>query len=478
MAVFSGRVNGARGRVRGHRTPDRLSLLLVLGVLVVAACTDRSGAGAGSGISPAPTPTNAARSSDIVAPTPTSPARSRREACRGGAIPGSKGMLSCGGNVGFRGLSPAYSVAIQADGRIVAVGGTGMYTGGGYDNNFAVARYNRDGTADSTFGDAGRVAFQLEPFQEAHGVAVQNDGGIVVAGSPSYGGPGTVSLARYTSDGKPDATFDKDGWVVAPWVGRANSVALQCDGAIVVVGERRSVGRLPGKGRGVALARFAADGTLDPTFGTGGLVTTSLGPGPGIGNAVAIQPDGRIVVAGRAGGALLLARYEPDGSLDHSFGTEGFVTRDFSAGPDIAYALAIQPGGRIVVAGRAADAVLLTRFEPNGSPDMRFGRAGGTITEVSRDDDVGRGVAVRDGGEIVVVGGVGDRSAVLLYRDDGTLDPSFGRRGLARALFGEKGGIAYAVATGSGKSIFVAGLIEEPFDFDGGSFGLTRYRSD
>jgi len=486
-------MNRPRRRGRGHGMPDRLGLLFVLGALVAAACTQRSGAGAGLDISPAPSPTNAARSSDIVAPTPnpTDPAPSQKEACRGGAIPGSKGMLSCGGNVGFRGVSPAYSVAIQANGKIVAVGGTGMFTGGGYDNNFALARYKPDGTADPTFGDGGRVAIQLEPFQEGHGVAIQEDGGILVAGSPSYGRPGTVSLARYEPDGTPDTTFGKDGWVVAPWTGRANSLALQSDGAIVVVGERRSVGSLPGKGRGVALSRYTADGTLDPTFGTDGLVTTSLGPGPGIANAVAIQPDGRIVVAGRAARTLLLARYEPDGTLDSTFGTEGLVTADFTAGPDIAFALAIQADGGMVVAGQAADAVLLARFEANGSLDTGFGRAGSTITDVSGSDDLAQGVVIRADGKIVIVGGVevvygespvhvlrSGQSAILLYRADGTLDPSFGKSGLARAVFGETSGIAYALAIGARQRIVVAGLVDEPFDFDGGSFGFARYLSD
>ncbi len=99
-------MNRPRRRARGHRMPDRLGLIFVLGALVAAACTQRSGAGAGLDGSPVPSPTDAAGSSDIVAPTtpnPTNPPQSQKEACHGGANPGSKGMLSCGGEVGFEG---------------------------------------------------------------------------------------------------------------------------------------------------------------------------------------------------------------------------------------------------------------------------------------------------------------------------------------------------------------------------------------
>ncbi len=119
----------------------------------------------------------------------------------------------------FCGMSPAYSVAIQSDGKIVAVGGTGMYTVGGDDNNFALARYDRDGTLDPEFGRDGRVATQLRFFQDAHSVAIQDDGMIVVGGSASYGRGRTCSLARYEPDGTPDVTFGENSWAVASGLG-------------------------------------------------------------------------------------------------------------------------------------------------------------------------------------------------------------------------------------------------------------------
>jgi len=479
MAVFIRRTNGARRRARGHRRRERLALLFVLGALVAAACTQRSDAGADLETSAAISPASAAHTSDIVAPTPIrpNPTRSPEEACRGGAIVGSNGSVSCGGNIGFRGLSPAYALAIQADGKIVAVGGTGMYTGGGYDNNFALARYNPDGSADQTFGDGGRVATQLEFFQEAHGVAIQNDEGIVVAGSPSYGGAGTVSLARYRSDGTPDPSFSENGWVDLPWVGRAFAVAVQPDGKILSLGA--------GAVQGIVLARYLPNGDLDPAFGSDGLVTSSPDPGSSTAYSLGIQPDGRIVVAGRSAGAVLLARFQADGTADRTFGSNGLVTARFARGPNIAFGLVIQPDGGIVVTGRAGDALLLARFEPNGSLDGTFGRGGGTITDLTTRADIGRGVALQANGRIVVAGGMGmvfekgglpriGASVVIRYQHDGALDASFGRHGLSTTAFGERVGIANSVAIGASERIVVVGLAGRREK----SFGFAEFGSE
>jgi uncharacterized delta-60 repeat protein len=381
----------------------------------------------------------------------------------------------------FYGLSPAYAVASQADGKIVAVGGTGMYTVGGDDNNFALARYKPKGSLDPTFGQDGRVATRLEFFQEAHSVAIQDDGGIVVAGSGSYGGGGLCSLARYEPDGTPDATFGESGWVVPSSSGPACPVAVQADGKIVIAGASGRVGRGTGE---VTLARYASNGALDPSFGSDGLVRTSLRHGSYVVYAIALQSDGRIVVAGEAADTILLARYEPDGSLDPTFGEGGLVIGDFVHGPDIGYDLAVQPDGRIVVVGRAADAILLARYEPDGSPDLGFGRGGRTITDATAGDDMGRGVAIEADGGIIVAGGIGvgwspshelrrGRFAVLRYEADGTLDPSFGRAGLAANAFGERDGVAYAVAGEANGGFVVAGLLGHKGPQ--GRFALARY---
>jgi uncharacterized delta-60 repeat protein len=397
----------------------------------------------------------------------------------------------------FRGMSAAYAVAVQENGKIVAAGGTGMYTGGGEDNNVALARYNPDGSADRTFGDGGRVATQLEPLQESHDLAIQDDGRIVVVGSPTYGGAGISSLARYNPDGTTDISFGENGWIDLPWIGRANGVVLEADGGIVVSGASRGYvddhgDVAPERGGGLALARYAPDGTLDDGFGTnGGWVGTRFSAGQNAAYDLAVQSDGGIVVVGRAGDALLLARYEAtSGTLDHSFGRGGFVKARFAAGPNVGFAVAIQDDDRIVVTGEAGGDMFLARFEPDGPPDAGFGRGGKTITDVTAGHDVGRGVAIQPDGRIIVAGGLrlrflssshefrSGRSVVLRYKRDGALDPSFGRGGLSVHVFGDgagaryQTGIAYSVAIDSNGGAVAAGSVGHGW---GGRFAVTRY---
>jgi uncharacterized delta-60 repeat protein len=483
-------MSGSVRQADRRRIPERFTSLLAVAAFVAAACTGGSNAGSSSGSARSPGETAATRAiQDLDGEPRLQFSAGNAKSCpkEGGSVTEHDATSRCDWRVitEFRGVSTAYSVAIQANGKIVAVGGTGMYTAGGEDNNFALARYSSNGSADPTFGDGGRVATQLEPLQEAHDVAIQDDGRVVVAGSPTYGGRGISSLARYEADGTPDATFSENGWVDLPWIGRAYAVAIAPDGGIVVAGASGVVGP---ERSAVALARYTPDGSLDATFGSNeGRVTTRFRRDPDVAYATAIQADGRLLVAGRAGNSILIARYEPDGSLDASFGSGGFLTARFASGPNVAYALAVQPDGRVVVAGQAGDAVLLARYESDGSPDTGFGRGGRTLTDVTRDTDVGRGVAIQADGRILVAGCVrgrrprstsdhglrGSRFAVLRYRSDGSLDPSFGRSGLAMTAFPEEDGIARSVAIGSNGSIVVAGSVGSPY----ARFAVAQYYS-
>ena len=128
----------------------------------------------------------------------------------------------------------------------------------------------------------------------------------------------------------------------------ARAIAIEDDGDIVVAGASSQ----PETGWDFALARYEPDGSLDPSFGQNGRVTTDLGASEGA-NALVLQPDGKLVVAGESGGDFALARYNPDGSLDTSFSGDGIVTTDFAGWGDVAYAVALQDDGRIVAAGSA-----------------------------------------------------------------------------------------------------------------------------
>lgn len=205
------------------------------------------------------------------------------------------------------------------------------------------------GHLDRSFGRNGKVGTGFTPQRDlALGVAIQLDGRIVAAGTADSR---RFALSRYRRNGRLDHSFGGDGKVTTRLLRGltlAYAMAIQPDGKIVAVGSTANENAF-------ALARYRADGTLDPTFGEDGRVATRMGDSHSFALDVAIQPDGKIVVAGTAEfSRFALIRYEPNGDLDPSFGDGGIVTTDVTTGTDMAFGLAIQPDGSIVVAGRGA----------------------------------------------------------------------------------------------------------------------------
>jgi uncharacterized delta-60 repeat protein len=240
------------------------------------------------------------------------------------------------------------SVAIQSDGKIVAAGNS---RNGNWD--FALARYNTDGSLDTSFDSGGKVTTDFGGGNDrAYSVAIQSDGKIVAAGYSSNGSNNDFALARYNTDGTLDTNFDSGGKVTTDFGGGndyAFSVAIQSDGKIVAAG-RGSNG-----GDDFALVRYNTDGTLDTNFDSGGKVTTDFGGDDDQAYSVAIQSDGKIVVAGLSytgsNNGFALVRYNTDGTLDTSFDSDGKVTTAIGGTNDRAYSVAIQSDGKIVAAG-------------------------------------------------------------------------------------------------------------------------------
>ena len=228
-------------------------------------------------------------------------------------------------------------IALQADGSIVVAGKSNGLPYG-YDYDFAVARYHSDGSMDASFNGNGRVTTDVgSRYNAATSVALQTDGKIVVAGSASGTG---FEVVRYDANGNLDATFNGGGRVATafdvPGLDDGRGLALQADGKIVVAGSAYD---------GVhdsifAVARYHSNGSLDNTFHQDGRVTTDLAKvGDANGSAVALQSDGKIVVVGTASGALAIARYE--GMLEFLWGAKvtivqwsGVVSRDYLVGCD------------------------------------------------------------------------------------------------------------------------------------------------
>ena len=344
-----------------------------------------------------------------------------------------------------------------------------------------------------------------------HGLALQADGKILVAGSAN----GDFALARYHPDGALDISFDGDGWVTADFADNddvASAVVVQPDGKILVAGST-TLGK-------AALARYRADGSLDASFGTAGLVTVDFVSDGSLdwstGNAVALQPDGKIVVAGAwywleplpgppldGRGAepandrpqmpsaplvqsdFAMARLLANGQLDPDFGYNGTVITDFSGRKDVAYSIALQSDGRIILGGstlppsRSRD-FALARYDEDGSRDLTFGGYGQMTVDFSAaqgihdSNDVANAVALQADGRILIIGNSSlgfDRSDFALTRTntDGSLDLTLdGDDGLVVTDFGGAYDTGNAACLQRDQRIVVAGQ-------SGGDIIVARY---
>ncbi len=375
-----------------------------------------------------------------------------------------------------------YSIAIQSDGKIVVVGSASN----GSDSDVALARYNTDGSLDNTFGTNGKVITDIASNNDdyGHSIAIQSDGKIVVAGSIINGSNWDFVLARYNTDGSLDNTFGTGGKVITDFAGQdddGQSVVIQSDGKIVIAGQAYN-----GSNGDFGLARYNTDGSLDNTFGTNGKVTTDIASNDDYGFSIAIQSDGKIVVAGQANNGsnndFALARYNTDGGLDNTFDTDGKVTTDFSGNNDDVQSVVIQSGDKILVAGTAGDGsnddFALARYTSSGSLDNTFGTGGKVITDFASNWDYGFSIAIQSDGKIVVAGQASNGSnndvALARYSADGILDNTFGTGGKVITDFASSYDDGRSVVIQSDGKIVVVGYAGGASNDD---FGLARYFS-
>jgi uncharacterized delta-60 repeat protein len=367
----------------------------------------------------------------------------------------------------------ARTLAVQADGNIL-VAGVAVVNGG---TDFALAHYDSSGTLDTSFGTGGKVTTAFDfpgNFDRVFTVVPQPDGKFVAVGSTVMNPFANFALARFNANGTLDASFGTGGIVTTGFgvSAEATSAAVQADGKIVAAGFANLDGA-----HDFALVRYNSNGTLDASFGTGGKVTTaflSQGFSEAQANSVAVQPDGRIVAAGNAmvGGAFdfALARYNSNGTLDASFGTGGRVTTDFAGANDQAESVAVQPDGRIIAAGAAGLFInrgfdfALARYNSNGTLDTSFGTSGKVTTDFAGANDVPSepsAIALQGDGKIVVVGQtfVGGFSdfALVCFNSNGTLDASFGTGGKVTTNFASADDVPFSVAVQPDGNIVVAG---------------------
>ena len=368
--------------------------------------------------------------------------------------------------------SAAFGIAIQPDGKIVSAGTSNYEQDSGlYLGEFGVSRHNADGSLDESFSDDGRQTTSFGPNLGAYAqaVAIQADGKIVVAGNQRESNVENpyvhLAVTRYRADGSLDPTFSGDGKLTFADFGdysTANAVAIQADGKIVVAG-------------GAALVRLNADGSLDPGFSDDGKVSTGLDA-----QAMAVQADGKIVLAGGYG--FRLARYRADGSPDPTFSGDGNVNTEL---PNLIYArsVALQADGRIVVAGGAATSeggtdFAMVRYHADGAVDTVFGAGERDV------NDFAAAVTIQPNGKIVVTGQsapmdwnapVISRVTLARFGTDGSPDASFGTGGTVSGELGFSSH-ATAVALQSDGKIVLAG-IGTTYE-SGSSMLIARYEGD
>jgi len=454
---------------------------------------------------------------------------------------GNGGIVVTRGN-SINHLNTANGMAIQADGKIVAIGG------GAPNNNydFAVVRYNADGSLDTSFGGTGIVLTPVgNSHDQAFSVAIQADGKIVVVGescngSGNCGSAGSsLAIVRYNPNGSLDTSFNGTGKVINSTNNRGWDLAIQTDGKIVAVGEEigfryntdgtpdtsfngtgrillgieafsvaiHADGKIVSAGRlqnSFAIARFNADGTPDTSLNGTGKVITPVGSSGSRANEVAIQADGMIIAVGNAGtffdNDVALVRWKPNGELDTTFGGTGKIVIPIGDFGDEAYSIAIQSDGKIVVAGHTyygsinvithSDFVVV-RLNPNGSLDTTFGGTGKVITSVPGNCDGARSVAVQADGRIVVAGSsdpdLADFADFVVVRYQGGSDANIRTRfdfdGDGRAdisVFRPSDRLWYLNRSTNGSTAIQFGLPTDritPADYDGdGKTDISVYR--
>ncbi len=367
------------------------------------------------------------------------------------------------------GTDTATCMALQSDGKIV-VGG---YSTSGGNTNFALVRYHNDGTLDTTFNSTGKVTTDFAGQNDfANGMVIQSDGKIVVVGSASS--TAVPALVRYNTDGSLDTGFGPSGTgkITTPSFPNypLQGVALQQDGKIVVAGDA------PNFAGGIVM-RYHADGSLDNGFGSGGLVSIFTPTMTYNGNyALVVQSDGKIVVAGSINGTQSVTRLNEDGSRDLTFGSAGGQagTNGYSFGG----ALVLQPGGNIICASRASvsggKVFYMTGLTATGSLNAGFGSGGVVQTGIGIFDDSIYSAALQSDGKIVAAGYSYNGNttfndfALVRYNSNGSVDTSFHTTGKVTNHIGSGNAGIRSVAIAADGRIIAAGN-------SSGGFTLARY---
>jgi uncharacterized delta-60 repeat protein len=375
------------------------------------------------------------------------------------------------------------SLAIQPDGKIL-LGGSCQ---GVSNTDFCIARFNSDGTLDTSFGTGGKIIQPIGTWvDEGYSLAIQPDGKILLGGycynlygSRNY----DFCIARFNSNGTLDTTFGTCGKVIqsiSSSYDKGYSLAIQPDGKILLGGYCRGVSNID-----FCIARFNSNGTLDNSFGTNGKVIQSIGSANDSGRSLTIQSDGKILLGGDCSNGsnidFCIARFETNGTLDNSFGSSGKVIQPIGSSLDYGYSLAIQPDGKILLGGACSNGrnrdFCIARFNSDGTLDTSFGTNGKVIQNIGSADDYGNSLAIQPDGKILLGGycknGSNDDFCIARFNSDGTLDTTFGSYGKIIQPIGSDNDEGYSLAIQPNGKILLGGHCSNGSNLD---FCIARFK--
>ncbi len=381
------------------------------------------------------------------------------------------------------GHDQALAVAIQPDGKIVVAGSAVI----GNARDFAVVRYNVNGTLDNTFSGDGKLTIDFSGGEDiAQAVSVLANGTIIVAGSASVGTSIDFGIAVITTSGVLDKTFSSDGKLTTDFTktdDRAFAMEIS-NNRIILAGTSLQNGI-----ELFAVAMYLLDGTLDFTFSQDGLTTIDVAPGPDFATSLAIQLDQKIIVGGYSGYDLLtdfsVVRLNRDGSLDTGFNHTGKIVTDLRPNFDRAHAIAVQADQKIVQAGFTYNVMnhdfALIRYLPDGNLDKSFAGSGKLVMPIGQFFDESFAMKLQPDGKILMAGEIAQASTdadfgLARFNSDGTLDKTFSGDGLVATPIGagQSEDVAYAMALQADGKIILAGEAEVGSNND---FAVARFIS-
>lgn len=335
----------------------------------------------------------------------------------------------------------------QPDGKILMAGYAEFKFFGGAERHVAVLRFDSTGKPDPTWGNRGVVTTKVTGTSAAdaaaNAIALQPDGKVVVAGFYLNGTLNHFVTVRYFPDGSIDGGFGSSGIVKTTFTSSysemATGVAVQADGKIVVGGTSGLGGS--NVNADFVMVRLTSTGAIDNTFGSSGKVTTNVGTAGDLAQDLALQPDGKIILAGYSSVGsnhdFSMVRYKTNGQRDSTFGVNGIVTTPFGTSNDRAYSCLLQPDGKILLGGSAfigsTSDYALARYTASGTLDNTFGSGGKTTTVIGIDTDEILDMALLANGKIIAGGytdtALVETAAIVCYNANGTVDNSFGSAG-------------------------------------------------